>query len=231
MSVLYDQVVPGRFIARPNRFVAQVQVPGQEVTAHVKNTGRCEELLWPGSRVILNRAQRPGRRTAFDLVAVYKGEMLVNIDSQAPNQVAWDYLRARFPGAVIRREVVYGHSRLDFHVTDGEMSLFVEVKGCTLEEEGLALFPDAPTQRGLKHLETLTKAVAEGHQALALFIIQMRPVTVFAPHDRMHPAFSQALRQAAEAGVEVVAYDCVVAEDGMALGAPVPVILEGERAS
>ncbi len=225
MSLLYDRVLPGRFIARPNRFVARVEAEGREMEAHVKNTGRCRELLLPGSRVILAKAAGAGRRTAYDLVAAYKGEMLVNIDSQAPNQVAYDYLRIRFPAAVIRREAAYGHSRLDFHVADGDMSLYAEVKGCTLEEEGLALFPDAPTQRGVRHLETLTQAVHAGHRALALFIIQMRPVRAFSPHDRMHPAFGQALRAAAAAGVEIAACDCAVTEDGMALGSPVPVVL------
>lgn len=225
MSVVYDKVVAGHFIARPNRFIARAEVNGQEIIAHVKNTGRCRELLLPGSRVILNRAAREGRKTDYDLVAVYKGDMLVNIDSQAPNAIAQDYLRARFPSAHIRRESVYGHSRLDFHVQDGDRSLFVEVKGCTLEEEGLALFPDAPTQRGVRHLNTLMDAVEKGHQALALFIIQMHPVRAFAPHDLMHPAFGQALRQAAAAGVEVAAYDCLVTENSLALHQPVPVII------
>ena len=225
MALMYDVVIPGRFIARPNRFIARVAVDGQEVTAHVKNTGRCRELLLPGAPVILSRAAKEGRKTAYDLVAVYKGDMLVNIDSQAPNAIAHDYLKARFPQALVRREAVYGPSRLDFHVQDGEMSLYAEVKGCTLEEEGLALFPDAPTERGVKHLESLMDCVEKGHQALALFIIQMRPVKAFSPHDRMHPAFGETLRKAAGAGVEIRAFDCLVTEQGLALGQPVPTIL------
>ena len=222
---MYENVIPGRFIARPNRFIAQAETAGEVVSAHVRNTGRCRELLLPGSRVILNRAGRAGRKTDYDLVAVYKGDLLVNIDSQAPNAIAMDYLKDRFPDALIRREIIYGHSRLDFHVQDGDRGLFVEVKGCTLEEEGLALFPDAPTERGVKHLNTLMDAVEKGHQALALFIIQMHPVRAFSPHDRMHPAFGQALRQAAAAGVEVAAHDCLVTENSLALHKPVPVIM------
>lgn len=228
MPIVYDQVISGRFISRPNRFVAHVAAGEGEIVCHVKNTGRCRELLLPGARVILAKAARDTRRTAYDLVAVYKGDMLVNIDSQAPNGIARDYLRARFPRALVRQEVTFGHSRLDFHVLDGDFSLYVEVKGCTLESGGLALFPDAPTLRGVRHMESLEEAVLKGHSALALFIIQMRPVSVFSPHDQMHPAFGRALRQAALAGVEVTACDCEVAEGGMSLGQPVPVILYGE---
>jgi len=222
---MYDQVISGRFISRPNRFVAHVTVGESEIICHVKNTGRCRELLKPGARVILAKAARETRKTAYDLVAVYKGDMLVNIDSQAPNAVARDYLYARFPGARIRREVAFGHSRLDFHVQDGERSLYVEVKGCTLETDGLALFPDAPTLRGVRHLEALGDAVLKGHRAMVLFIIQMRPVSAFSPHDTMHPAFGHALRRAAGAGVEVMAYDCLVRENAMRLGGKVPVVL------
>ncbi|MDD4081151.1 MAG: DNA/RNA nuclease SfsA [Eubacteriales bacterium] len=225
MNVVYGQVMPGRFISRPNRFVARVSVGEEEIVCHVKNTGRCRELLLPGAEVILAKAASEARRTAYDLAAVYKGDMLVNIDSQAPNAVAMDYLSARFPGANIRGEVAFGHSRLDFHVLDGDLSLYAEVKGCTLEEDGLALFPDAPTLRGVRHLETLQEAVLGGHKALMLFIIQMRPVAAFSPHDQMHPAFGQALRNAAGMGVEVLAYDCFVRENGKSLGEQVPVAL------
>ena len=225
MAVVYDQVLPGRFISRPNRFVAHVETLAGEVVCHVKNTGRCRELLLPGVPVVLARAFGEHRKTAYDLVAVYKGEMLVNIDSQAPNALARDYLARRYPGARMRAEAAFGSSRLDFHVRDAGLSLYVEVKGCTLEKDGLALFPDAPTQRGLKHLKSLQEALGQGHQALALFIIQMRPVAAFSPHDKMHPAFGQALRRAARAGVEVLAYDCLVREDGMSLGDEVRVVL------
>lgn len=225
MGVAYGHIVSGRFVERPNRFVARVEVLGEELLCHVKNTGRCRELLLPGARVILARAAREGRKTRWDLVAVYKGKMLVNIDSLAPNAVAGDYLRSRFPGAVIRREVTLKHSRLDFHVQTEGHSVYVEVKGCTLEEEGLALFPDAPTLRGVRHLETLADCARQGHQALAIFMIQMRPVRAFSPHDRMHPAFGLALRKAAQAGVEVLALDCVTEEQGMQLGTAVPVLL------
>lgn len=223
--ILYPCVAHGVFVARPNRFVARVLLEGQEVVCHVKNTGRCSELLLPGARVVLVQAQNPTRKTGYDLVAVYKGDMLVNIDSQAPNSVAARWLRATYPGAVIRAEVPWQHSRLDFLVQHEGRSLYVEVKGCTLEEDGLALFPDAPTPRGVRHLRALGQCVAAGHEAMALFVIQLRPVKAFSPHDRMHPAFGQALREVYAAGVQVLARDCVVTPQGMAMGDAVPVLL------
>ena len=226
--MLYPEVVQGTFVNRPNRFVAWVLLAGQEVLCHVKNTGRLRELLVPGAQVILEKAASQTRKTAFDLVGAYKGDKLVNIDSQAPNQAAYQWLQARYLGARVRREVPWQGSRLDFMVQQGKELLYVEVKGCTLEREGLALFPDAPTQRGVRHLEALRACVAAGHRAMALFVVQMQPVHALAPHDAMHPAFGEALRAAADAGVEVVAYQCDVTPQTMSLSQPLPVFLGGQ---
>ncbi len=224
-AFVYADVLFGTFVSRPNRFVALVDTGAGRVVCHVKNTGRCRELLLQGARVVLSRATASGRKTAFDLIAAYKGDMLVNLDSQAPNQVAYHFLQSRHPGALVRREVAHGDSRLDFHVQGSGLSLYVEVKGCTLEQNGLALFPDAPTQRGVKHLHSLMRCVEEGHQALALFVIQLQPVNAFSPNDAMHPAFGHALREAARAGVQVLACDCMVQPNWLAIDKPVPVQL------
>lgn len=237
MSQIYTNTREGRFISRPNRFIAQVQLAGETVTCHVKNTGRCRELLLPGARVILAAAANPLRKTAWDLVAVYKGDMLVNIDSQAPNRVARDWLQVQYPGALIKAEHRVGASRLDFLVNllpdwdraagpqPPDSLLYVEVKGVTLEVEGQALFPDAPTPRGARHLQELAHLARQGHQALALFVVQMRPVISFSPNDAMDPAFGAALRAAAASGVQVLALDCRVTENSLTAGNPVTVRL------
>lgn len=222
----YGTVQQATFLARHKRFTATVLLQGEEQTVHVKNTGRCKELLIPGAKVYLAPATGPARKTRFDLVSVDKGGMLVNIDSQAPNQVAATWLSLQYPGARIQREVTLGDSRLDFHLTGPQgFSLYVEVKGCTLEVDGRAMFPDAPTQRGGKHLRCLQAAVQAGHQAMVLFIIQMRPVTGFSPNDAMDPAFGAALRQAQRAGVQVHALDCLVGPGSLAVHQPVPLHL------
>lgn len=221
----YPNAVPARFIARPNRFIARVEIEGREETVHVKNTGRCRELLIPGARVILTEPGSPGRRTRYDLIAVYRGDLLVNMDSQAPNRAAGEYLRRRFPEAVIRPEYTVGDSRLDYYVKDGGEELFIEVKGVTLFHEGRALFPDAPTERGVKHLRELIRLREAGKRAMALFIIQAAWQGIFSPNDGMHPAFGAALREAAAAGVEIFALNCAVGEDFMAPDSPVPVEL------
>lgn len=229
--MLYDKVSEGIFLERHKRFTATVRQDGRLLTVHVKNTGRCRELLIPGARVILANAACAHRKTGHDLVAVYKEmaggreAMLVNIDSQAPNRAALRWLQSRYPGAEIRPEAAAGDARLDFHVTGDGLSLYVEVKGVTLEEQGLALFPDAPTLRGSKHLRALARLREAGHRALALFVIQMRPVSAFAPNDRTDPAFGQALRDAVSRGVEALAYDCLVNPRDMALRLPVPLRL------
>ncbi len=206
----YSQIKTGIFRARPNRFIAVVEVEGEEVVCHVKNTGRCKELLVPGCTVVLEVAANPARKTPYDVIAVYKGDRLINMDSQAPNKVAEEYLRQRFPKATIRREVTYGASRLDFSLEQDGETWLIEVKGCTLEVGNVGYFPDAPTDRGVKHLNHLTKAVQEGYKAAVLFIIQMEGIAAIRPNDSTHPAFGAALREAACAGVEIWAVDCRV---------------------
>lgn len=225
----YGTVVPGRFIARPNRFIAHVELDGQTQVCHVKNTGRCRELLVPGARVYLEDfGPDTKRKTRYDLIAVEKGSLLINMDSQAPNKAVEEFLRAgglwESP-TLVRPETKWGNSRFDFYLEQGERKAFLEVKGVTLEQEGLALFPDAPTQRGVKHLEELTAAAASGFEAYVLFLIQMKGVHTFRPNWELHPQFGQALVQAAQAGVHVLAYDCRVTPSTMVLDAPVPVNL------
>lgn len=221
----YFRTRTGIFRARPNRFIAIVDIDGTDTVCHVKNTGRCKELLVPGCTVVLAAADNPARKTPYDVIAVYKGDRLINMDSQAPNKVAEEYLCKRFQNAVIRREVTYGDSRLDFAVTEGETTWLIEVKGCTLEVDNVGYFPDAPTERGVKHLRHLTRAVQEGYRAAVLFIIQMEGITAIRPNDATHPAFGEALRQAAAAGVELWAVDCAVTPDTLTHRRPVPVEL------
>ena len=223
---LYEHVLPAEFIARPNRFIARVRLDGREETVHVKNTGRCRELLIPGARVWLAEGANPARKTRYDLVAVEKGGLLVNMDSQAPNKAAAEALPWQFPQITdLRPEAVFGDSRLDFCADMGDKKLYVEVKGCTLEEDGVALFPDAPTQRGVKHLRELESCVRAGHAAALLIVIQMKGVRVFRPNRRTHPAFADALAHARDAGVQVLARDCLVTPDSLTLDQPVAVEL------
>ena len=219
----YETVRTGRFVARPNRFIAIVNIDGIDTVCHVKNTGRCKELLVPGCTVVLAAADNPARKTPYDLIAVYKGDRLINMDSQAPNAVAAAYLADRFPTATIRREVTYGDSRFDFAIEDGTDKWFVEVKGCTLEIDNIGYFPDAPTERGVKHLRHLIRATEEGYKAAVLFIIQMEGVDAIRPNDTTQPAFGTALRDAAAAGVEVWATDCIVTPSTLSHRSPVPV--------
>lgn len=223
---LYDRPIPAVFLARPNRFIAQVRIGEREERVHVKNTGRCRELLIPGAPVWLAEGQNPARKTRYDLVAVQKGELLINMDSQAPNRAAAEALPRLFPGVTdIRPEAVFGESRLDLFARNGGRGLFVEVKGCTLEEDGVALFPDAPTQRGIKHLRELENARRAGFDAALLIVIQMKGPRLFRPNRRTHPAFADALAHAAAAGVRVLACDCAVTPEGMTVDAPVRVEL------
>ena len=227
----YQKILPGIFLSRPNRFVARVEVDGAEAVCHVKNTGRCQELLVPGCTVVLEfhpKAKEMKRKTEYDLIAVYKGDLLINMDSQAPNRVFGEWARAgRFiPGlTLLRPETTFGGSRFDFYWEATGRRGFVEVKGVTLEEDGVVRFPDAPTLRGVKHLEELVRARQAGYEAAVCFVIQMENVIRFQPNDRTHPAFGQALRAAAAAGVEVLALDCRVAPDRLELNRPVPVEL------
>ena len=224
----YHGVIPGRFLSRPNRFIAQVETAAGVETVHVKNTGRCRELLVPGARVYLEPSSNPARKTPYDLIAVEKGEKLINMDAQAPNRVFGEWARAgRFIPelTLLRPETTFGASRFDFYWEAPGRRGFVEVKGVTLEEDGVVRFPDAPTLRGVKHLEELVRARQAGYEAAVCFVIQMENVIRFQPNDRTHPAFGQALRAAAAAGVEVLALDCRVAPDRLELNRPVPVEL------
>lgn len=223
--MLYHNTCRAVFLSRPNRFIANVVLGGRETVCHVKNTGRCRELLIPGATVILEMSDNPARRTESDLVAVYKGGRLINIDSQAPNRLAAEYLPSLFPEAVFRPECVYGDSRLDFRLEEPGRTSYLEVKGVTLEENGHARFPDAPTARGAKHLRELMRARAEGYGAYILFVVQMEGCTDFSPNDRTDPTFGLALREAAAAGVEVLTVSCRVTENSLTPVAPVPVVL------
>lgn len=214
----YGSVVKGRFLSRPNRFIANVEIEGRTEVCHVKNTGRCKELLVPGAVVYLEKSDNPCRKTGFDLIAVKKGKLLINMDSGAPNKAAAEYLRKLFgEKAVIKPEKRYGQSRIDFYAEVGRDKWLIEVKGVTLEKEGRAMFPDAPTERGVKHLNELMSAVKEGYKCLALFVIQMKGVYEFMPNDITHPEFGKTLRAAYKAGVEIKAVDCFVTADGMVI--------------
>jgi sugar fermentation stimulation protein A len=213
----YQQVTQGIFLQRPNRFIAKVEIAGREELVHVKNTGRCKELLQAGCRVYLSQADNPARKTRYDLVAVEKQR-----EGQSPLLKKGNLFSGE---AVILREKSYGNSRFDFLICDGAQKAFLEVKGVTLEKDGIAWFPDAPTERGVKHIRELIRCQQEGYAAYLLFVIQMKDVTAFRPNDATHPAFGAALRAAQQAGVHVLAMDCLVTADSMTLDAPVPVQL------
>ncbi|MBR2716459.1 MAG: DNA/RNA nuclease SfsA [Oscillospiraceae bacterium] len=206
----YPKVCEARFLDRPNRFVAHVSLAGETVAVHVKNTGRCRELLLPGVRVLLTPGETPGRKTAWDLVGVYKNdERLFNIDSQAPNRAVGEWLR-RQPFSEIRPEAVFGSSRIDFAMVRGEERWLLEVKGCTLEKDGVGWFPDAPTLRGAKHLRELTAAAGEGYRCAVAFVIQTEGVTRVLPNGETDPAFAEALAAAERAGVRILSLPCRV---------------------
>ena len=224
----YENVSVGRFQSRPNRFVAHVLLGGETAICHVKNTGRCRELFVGDARVVLSESINTLRKTRYDVIAVYKGDKLINIDSQAPNRVFREWAeRGGFLQGIrlIRPEYAYGQSRLDFYVETDEKRCLIEVKGVTLEEDGHVRFPDAPTQRGERHLRELIHAVSEGYESYAFFVIQMSGARGFSPNTDTDPAFAKALRDAAEAGVHVLAYDCRVTEDTLVMGDPVPVFV------
>lgn len=211
----YHTIVSGRFVDRPNRFIAHVEIDGTVQTVHVKNTGRCKELLLPGAEVRLDVSGNPNRKTKYDLVAVYKpGLGWVNIDSQAPNKVVLEWLQTQGYD-MVRPEYAYGDSRIDFYMEKGEQKYLMEVKGCTLEVDGVGYFPDAPTLRGIKHLHELTRAVQEGYHCAAAFVIQMEGVTEVRPNTATHPEFAEALAQAQSAGVKILFLLCRVDPDGL----------------
>ena len=237
----YEHIQKGVFISRPNRFIATVKLGKVTVTCHVKNTGRCKELLLPGTEVLLQHhpdAKAMGRKTEYSLIGVYKnapyvpeGRLLINMDSGAPNQAAFEWLSSQSFAKDVRREVTAGNSRFDLAfrqaVSNPSVSkqAYMEVKGVTLEKNGIARFPDAPTLRGLKHVKELTAMAKEGIPCYRLFVIQMKHVSYFEPNMETHPEFGIALLEAQESGVHILAYDCLVTENSMTIEEPVPVRL------
>lgn len=224
----YENIVKGRFESRPNRFIAYVNVEGKSEKVHVKNTGRCRELLTEGAEVFLNKSGNPERATLYDLVAVKKGKRMINMDSQAPNKAVLEWLSQKklFPDTVfIKPETTYRNSRFDFYIETEKDKIFMEVKGVTLEKEDVVLFPDAPSQRAVKHVHELADAVKAGYQAYIMLVIQMKGVKYFTPNRETQPEFADALLEARRAGVKIIAYDCQVTEDGMTIDEPVPVEL------
>lgn len=223
----YEKIVKGTFLSRPNRFIAHVEIDGKQELCHVKNTGRCRELLPEGAQVWCQISNNPQRKTKLDLITVQKGSRLINMDSQAPNAAAREWLFSGGLGPVtdLRPETKHGDSRFDFSFSLASQRCFLEVKGVTLETEGVCAFPDAPTARGVKHLQGLTQAAQEGYGAYILFVIQMEGVEYLHPNDATDPAFGQALREAAAAGVKLLAMDCRVTKDTMTLRAPVRIVL------
>lgn len=224
----YAKIIEGRFHDRPNRFIAHVWVDGKLETVHVKNTGRCRELLVPNCTVYLAISDNPKRKTKYDLVTVRKGKRLINMDSQAPNKVVQEWLEnGGLPGVTkIQPEYRYDQSRFDFYLEQGSQKAFMEVKGVTLEEEGIVRFPDAPTQRGAKHLHELIKAHREGYETYVFLVIQMKDVEHFEPNWRTDPEFAQALINAADAGVNILAYDCRVTPETLAIEKAVDIRLK-----
>jgi sugar fermentation stimulation protein A len=220
-------MVEGRFLRRDNRFVAHVEIGGQEEVCHVKNTVRCRELLPPGAKVWCQVSDNPKRKTKYDLITVEKGTYLINMDSQAPNRAAEEWLRGGGLGQaeLIKPEQKFGASRFDFYLERQGRPMYLEVKGVTLEEDGVCRFPDAPTERGAKHLRELVEAKKQGYDAAVLFVIQMKPVLYLEPNDATDPEFGKALRAAAAAGVEIFAMDCIITENTMTIADPVTVKL------
>lgn len=231
----YENIVPAVFVSRINRFVAVVSVDGETVQVHVKNTGRCRELLLGGATVYLEdfSGRMGNRKLRYDLIGVRKGELLINMDSQAPNKVVMEGLRDGLiciPGmgmlVEIRPERVFGDSRFDFYIRDEEgKECYAEVKGVTLENDGVVSFPDAPTERGIKHLRELVLAKKSGFCAAVVFVVQMSGMKYFTPNDACHKEFGEALRIAAREGVEVLAYECALTEDSLKIGGKIPVRL------
>ena len=226
----YTKVIKAKFLTRPNRFIAYCEVDGKQETVHVKNTGRCRELLVPNATVYLSVPDNPERKTKFDLIAVEKvtdrGTIIINMDSQAPNEAAYEWIQSGAifgGGATVRREVPYGRSRFDLYVESEDRKAFIEVKGVTLENDGIASFPDAPTERGIKHINELMAAKNDGYEAYVLFVVQMKGIHAFMPNDRTHKAFGDALRLAADSGVKILAYDCAVTPDRMVIDMPIKV--------
>lgn len=224
----YDNIHKGKFLSRPNRFIANVEIDGKAEVCHVKNTGRCKELLIEGCTVWLEHSDSESRKTAFDLVAVEKGDRLINMDSQAPNKAVGEWLREKMPfgeSFSVYPEKKYGNSRFDFYLESQDRKIFMEVKGCTLEKDGVVLFPDAPTLRGVKHIDELSHCLDEGYESYIMILVQMSDVKYFTPNYDTHPEFGEALEKASRKGVKILCYDCNVTHDSMTVGKPVKVKL------
>ena len=224
----YDNTMKAIFLRRPNRFIAHIEVDGREEVCHVKNTGRCRELLTDRATIYVEHHDNPNRKTKYSLIAVEKGDLLINMDSQAPNKVVGEWILEKEPfGKVklMKPECTYGSSRFDFYLETEAEKIFIEVKGVTLEEDGIVRFPDAPTERGIKHLEELCTCVEAGYKAAVIFVVQMEGMQHFEPNDRTHPQFGEALRQARKAGVEVLAYECKVTPSSLEISKSIPVVL------
>ena len=212
----YENIIKARFISRPNRFIAEVEIDGNIEIAHVKNTGRCKELLTEGATVYVQKFNNPARKTKYDLISVVKNGMLINMDSQAPNKVFGEWVsQGNFAADVdlIKPECKYGNSRFDFYIEAGGRKIFAEIKGVTLEEEGIVMFPDAPTERGLKHIKELCECVKNGYEGYIFFIIQMEQCKYFTPNKVTHPEFAEVLKKASECGVNIKAMNCNVTKD------------------
>lgn len=232
IDIKYKEVKKGAFIERPNRFIAKVLVDGYEETVHVKNTGRCKELLVKDATVYLSLSDNPSRKTKYDLIGVEKvtdrNILKVNMDSQIPNDVVAEWLRncdLFSQKAIIKREVFYNKSRFDFYIEDDNRRIFLEVKGVTLENNGVASFPDAPTERGIKHINELIDCLNEGYEAYIFFVIQMKNIDYFTPNYETHPEFGEALKKAKNKGVKILAYDCIVTEDSIIIDKEIKVKL------
>ena len=228
----YERISKGTFLERPNRFIAYAELAGKTEVIHVKNTGRCAELLIPGASIYVQESDNPVRKTKWDLIGVEKGSRMINMDSQVPNLVVKEWIESGHLTSdirMVRPETAYGNSRFDLYVETGSSRIFIEVKGVTLEEEGVVRFPDAPSDRAVKHLQELEKAVREGYEAYVFFVIQMKGVRYFTPNMDTHPAFCEALKSAKAAGVNILAYDCRVSGDRIEIADPVPVVLESPR--
>ena len=224
----YSNIQPATFLRRPNRFIAYIEVNGNEEVCHVKNTGRCKELLTDRATIYVQHYDDDKRKTKYSLIAVKKGNLLINMDSQAPNKVVGEWIKEQEPfGEVklLKPECKYGNSRFDFYLETATDKMFIEVKGVTLEEDGIVRFPDAPTERGIKHLEELVSCKKAGYKAAVIFVVQMEGMHHFEPNYKTHPAFAEALKRAQAAGVEVLAYECCVTPDSLAIAKAIPVQL------
>ncbi|MDD6646035.1 MAG: DNA/RNA nuclease SfsA [Oscillospiraceae bacterium] len=226
--MIYDNIVKGKFISRPNRFIANVEIMGKKEVVHVKNTGRCRELLTEGATVFCEKSNNPNRKTKYDLISVYKGKRLINMDSQAPNKVFYEYLqwgKCYKDLTYIKGEYTYGDSRIDFYCESEKEKFLIEVKGVTLENEGVVMFPDAPTIRGIKHIDELIKAKEKGYRTAVAFVIQMDNIKYFTPNKATHKDFADALKRAEKAGVEILCLDCIVTENTLKIDKKVEYIL------